>query len=196
MSEHNQNENQNQDGQKTLVSFVVGLLIGGLIVWMFTGSTTEAPTVNETPSDDTSEMNAEEGNDTNVNNSEENSTTNDSDEDSTDSTPQSSMEVGDGSVTVDDQTASDIVALDAVTYPMADGWIGVTDYTNDRVSTLLGVARFSEEENLVPENIQLLRSTEPGKTYAIVFYKASASNQFSLAANERVDGVFATFTAE
>lgn len=200
MSEQNQNQNQNQEGQKTLVSFVVGLLIGGLIVWMFAGSTSEAPVVDETPDDTASETAGEEGNDTTDTNNDTNTTeSNNGDEDTSGTSSEdtmSNMEVGDGSVTVSDQAAGDSVALEAVTYPMTDGWIGVTEYSNDRVGTLLGVARFSEGEGLVPENIQLLRATEPGKNYAVVFYGPAATNQFSLATNERVDGVFATFTAE
>lgn len=199
MSDQNQNQNQNQEGQKTLVSFVVGLLIGGLIVWMFAGSTTEAPVVEENPNEDTSavETGSEDENNQQTD-SDANGETSDSDAgDATNtSEPATTMEVGDGSVTVQDQTASDAVTLKAVTYPMTDGWIGVTEYTNDRVGTLLGVARFSEGEGLVPENIQLLRPTEPGKTYAIVFYGPNDTNQFSLATNERVDEIFATFTAE
>lgn len=202
MSEQNQNQNQNQEGQKTLVAFVVGLLIGGLIVWMFAGSTSEAPVVDDTYNDDTSEVMNDEDDTVDINDDAEdtnNDTTDDingTNDNSSNGDTTSTMEVGDGSVTVNDQSASDVVTLEGVTYPMTDGWIGVTEYSNDRVGTLLGVARFSEGEGLVPENIQLLRSTEPGKTYAVVFYGPSANNEFSVATNERVEGVFATFTAE
>ena len=202
MSEQNQNQNQNQEGQKTLVAFVVGLLIGGLIVWMFAGSTSEAPVVDEANSDESGEVandagdeSAEGGEATEESAEEENAAYENSGDTTTEDTT-STMEVGDGSVTVNDQAASDVVSLEAVTYPMADGWIGVAEYSSDRIGNLLGVARFSESDGLVPENIQLLRSTEPGKTYAIVFYGPGETNEFSLATNERVDGVFATFTAE
>lgn len=35
---------ETQDGQKTLVAFVVGLLIGGMLVWAFSGPTPEPET--------------------------------------------------------------------------------------------------------------------------------------------------------
>jgi hypothetical protein len=198
----NQNQNQNQESQKTLVSFVVGLLIGGLIVWMFTGSTTQAPVVDETTEGATSSasnvVEEQENTSSEEGESSDDSTepTNDESINEDDSTTTSSMSVGDGDVSVSNQDASDMVALDAVTYPMSDGWIGVAEYSSDRIGNLLGVARFSQAEGLVPESIQLLRATEPGKTYAIVFYGPSESKEFNVAKNERVDGVFATFTAE
>ena len=34
---------ETQDGQKTLVAFIVGLLIGGMLVWAFSGPTATAP---------------------------------------------------------------------------------------------------------------------------------------------------------
>ena len=34
---------EKQEGQKTVVSFIVGLLIGGLLVWAFSGPSVDAP---------------------------------------------------------------------------------------------------------------------------------------------------------
>lgn len=184
MTEQN---NSNQEGQKTIVAFVVGLLIGGLIVWMFAGSPADAPTESEEVDTQTEEMNEEET-------SEEMNEGPAAVEDTSSEAPM--MEIGDGAVTVSDQSASTVVVLDSVTYPMAEGWIGVREYNNDRLGNILGVVRFSESEGLVPEEIVLQRSTAPGNEYAVVFYTASDVGGFNLANNVQAGGVFATFAAE
>ena len=38
---------EKQEGQKTIVSFIVGLLIGGLLVWAFSGPEASAPKMND-----------------------------------------------------------------------------------------------------------------------------------------------------
>ncbi len=185
-------QNQNQEGQKTIVAFIVGLLIGGLIVWMFSGTESEAPVDVEQDTATTTEEVMDSEEDTEESNGDQ---ANDSNGSQT--TPeQPVMETGEGEVSVANQPASTSVTLDSVTYPMSDGWIGVRDYSNDRLGALLGVVRFSESEGLVPENIILQRSTEPGREYAIVFYTASDDNTFNLANNTQLEGVFATFTAQ
>ena len=189
---------QNQDGQKTIVAFIVGLLIGGLIVWMFSGSPTEAPTANGLDQDAPAEENGENGHndsDDDVAETDAATPTPGTNEQAGTSRPAPTMEVGDGSVTVTDQPASNRVALEAVTYPMSDGWIGVRDYVNGNLGGLLGVVRFSESEGLVPEEIILQRATEAGREYAIVFYTPGETNEFNLAVNAQVDGIFATFVA-
>ena len=58
-----------QEGQKTIVSFIVGLLIGGLLVWAFSGPTVNAPTeenkdkVEEGTKDDTNKESTEDESD-------------------------------------------------------------------------------------------------------------------------------------
>ena len=191
-------QNQNQEGQKTIVSFIVGLLIGGLIVWMFSGDPAETPVdvdngdvdVEETDST-TNDTDEDTEAPTTDENGEVDNTTNETAPD-----PAPTMETGDAEVTVSDQPASNRVALDAVTFPMSDGWIGVREYNNDRLGSLLGVARFGEAEGLIPEEIVLQRSTESGRTYAVVFYTAGPTNDFNLADNEQLDGIAATFSAQ
>lgn len=182
--------NQNQEGQKTIVSFVVGLLIGGLIVWMFSGSPTEAPA----PTDDSTATTTETT--TNGSSDEDEAENGASDTPAEQPVPAQTMEIGEGSVSVSDQVASSRISLEAVTYPLTDGWIGVRDYMNGNLGGLLGVVRFSESEGLIPEEIILQRPTEAGKEYAVVFYTPSDSNQFNLANNTQVEGIFATFTAQ
>lgn len=177
---------EKQEGQKTIVSFIVGLLIGGLLVWAFSGPAASAPEVNETANEteETEEMDSE---------AEEM----DEDEGDTESTttPVATLPIGDGSVTVTDQSASNRIALSSVTYPISEGWIGVRDYQSGQLGSLLGVVRFSESQGLVPDEIVLQRSTVAGQEYAVVLYTENGDRQFSLADDVQIDSVFATFTA-
>ena len=188
-------QNQNQEGQKTIVAFVVGLLIGGLIVWMFSSSPSDAPVngidENGVDTEEVIDTDNDTGSVSEDNGASEAPTNNEAEAPST-----PPLVTGEGAVSVSNQPAASRVALDSVTYPMSEGWIGVRDYNNDHLGGLLGVVRFSERDGLVPEDIILQRSTEPGREYAVVFYTAGPTNNFNLSANQQVDGIFATFTAQ
>jgi len=179
---------QKEEGQKTIVSFVVGLLIGGLLVWAFTGNQTEAP------SETTNETGTEEA----ANNEAADEVGEDADlvvnEDTTTNTPV--MEVGDGEVIINDQPASSRIALESVTFPIAEGWIGVRDYSNETLGPILGVVRFSQAQGLVPETIILQYPTRAGRDYAVVFFTEDGDRQFNLATDVQIDRIFATFTAQ
>ncbi|HMO78063.1 MAG TPA: hypothetical protein PKA42_02025 [Candidatus Paceibacterota bacterium] len=177
---------EKQEGQKTIVSFIVGLLIGGLLVWAFSGPEASAPKMNK---DNNGNEVAEEM-DNETNNEEVEETT-----ETETSTPVVTLPVGDGKVTVVDQAPSSRVALESVTYPISEGWIGVRDYQSSQLGSLLGVARFSESQGLVPNEIILQRSTVAGRQYAVVLYTDNGDRQFNLADDVQVDTVFATFTA-
>ncbi|MEM9336280.1 MAG: hypothetical protein AAGA35_00290 [Patescibacteria group bacterium] len=184
-------ENQEkQEGQKTVVAFVVGLLVGGLLVWVFS-----APGDMHKHDDD---RNKDEAAETGETVGEEVDSTNETAEDQVaePETPAvAALPVGDGSVEVADQPAGTSVALSGATYPTSEGWIGVRDYANGQLAGLLGVVRYSEEQGLVPQEIILQRATEAGNEYAVVFYTESGDRQFSLADDVQIDEVFATFTA-
>lgn len=196
-------DNEQQSGQKTIVAFIVGLLIGGLVVWMFSGAPAEevaengeqeaTEEVSENETDDEAVSEDEDEDDTQADTSEN---TDDQGSTPSEQTSADNMVIGEGSVSISDQPASSRITLDAVTFPMSDGWIGVREYTNGNLGALLGVMRFSESEGLIPENIVLQRATTPGNEYAVVFYTAADSNQFNLGVNSQLDGIFATFTAE
>jgi len=177
-----------QEGQKTVVSFIVGLLIGGLLVWAFSGPTTD-PKMNEKGNNNDSEE-VEGGAGENL-----------SDEEGDTETPETTTQerptlpVGDGNITVSGQPAGTSVSLEGATYPVSEGWIGVRDYNNGQLGGLLGVVRFSEEQGLVPSNIVLQRSTVPGREYAVVVYQENGDRQFNLAEDVQIDTVFSTFTA-
>lgn len=175
-----------QEGQKTVVSFIVGLLIGGLLVWAFSGPSVDAP-----KSDDRDDNETEE-----VVEGEEMEVTEESDEEVEESAPVATLPVGDGNVVVNNQAAGSVVTLTSATYPVSEGWIGVRDYQAGQLGGLLGVARFSEAQGLVPSGVTLQRATEAGKEYAVVVYTESGDRQFSLADDIQIDSVFATFTAQ
>jgi hypothetical protein len=177
-------EQQQQDGSKTLVSFVVGLLIGGMLVWAFSGPTATVPT-GQTATDEVTEMTEEAKNEST-----------DTTEPNSDRPTVATLPVGDGSILVNDQPASASIALDRATYPVSEGWIGVRDYNNGQLGFILGVVRFSEAGALVPENIILQRPTQVGQEYAVVVFTEDGDNTFNPAGDVQVDQIFSTFTAQ
>ncbi len=176
-----------QEGQKTVVSFIVGLLIGGLLVWAFSGPEVSAPKNDDRDDDETEEV---------VEGEEMEITEETTDEEKEEVAPVATLPVGDGKVVVNNQAAGSVVTLTSATYPVSEGWIGVRDYQAGQLGGLLGVARFSEAQGLVPSGVTLQRATVAGKEYAVVVYTESGDRQFSLADDKQLDSVFATFTAE
>lgn len=177
-------EEQQQDGQKTIVAFVVGLLIGGMLVWAFSGPSTEAPTNTEI------EVTEEAPADTNETESNTVSETGDQ------TVEQQTLPVGDGDIVVNNQPAGTSVTLERATYPVSEGWIGVREFNNEQLGFILGVVRFSESQGLVPEEIILQRSTTPGRDYAVVIFTEDGDFDFNLGTDMQIDTIFDTFTAE
>ncbi len=177
-----------QDGQKTIVAFVVGLLIGGLLVWAFSGPGTNqedpmAPTETETATETEADMDTDEMAETPT--------------ETAPTTPVvTTLPVGDGSVTVSDQPAALTVALEEAVFPVGEGWIGVRNYQNGQLGTILGVVRFSESQGLVPSNIILQTPTISGREYAVVVFSEDGDFAFNTAADVQIDTIFATFTAK
>ncbi len=177
---------EKQEGQKTVVSFIVGLLIGGLLVWAFSGPEVKAPSDKDDDKDGKEMMDEEKDTNEDVTKTEE----------KTEVVPVAVLPVGDGKVTTENQAAGSVTKLTSAVFPVSEGWIGVRDYQNGQLGGLLGVVRFSEEQGLVPSEVILQRATEAGKDYAVVVYTESGDRQFSLADDKQLDSVFATFTAE
>lgn len=176
-------EEEKQEGQKTVVAFVAGLLIGGLLVWVFSGSEeVQAPDemIDETPSEEVADK---ETSDPVV-----------ADESDESSTPV--LEIGEGAIVVADQAAGDSVTLSAATFPTAEGWIAVRSYPNGQLGSILGAARYSEEQGLVPESVPLLAPTTAGRTYAVVFFSEDGDREFNLANDVQIDGILSTFVAQ
>jgi hypothetical protein len=171
-----------QEGQKTVVSFIVGLLIGGLLVWAFSGPSAEAP--KKEVKEDTKEE---------VEQTETETTTETTEAKEEVAAP--ALTVGEGKVTVEGQSAGSFVTLAQATYPVAEGWIGVREYTDGQLGNILGVSRFSQAQGLVPTGVALQRPTTAGKEYAVVVFTESGDRAFNLADDKQLDSVFATFTA-
>lgn len=179
---------ETQDGQKTLVAFVVGLLIGGMLVWAFSGPTVDAPESRKSDNNDkTTDV-------SNLESSEEILSNSNTDDEVSDSTPV--LQVGKGELSVPDQNASMSVKLESATYPVSEGWIGVRDYNNDQLGYILGVVRFSESDGLIPSEITLQRATTPGNTYAVVIFTEDGDFAFNLAGDAQIDTIFDTFVAQ
>lgn len=180
-------EEKQQEGQKTLVAFIVGLLIGGMLVWAFSGPDETVPVVDE---EETSEEVTENEDDEVTEN--ENSET----AEVTPEPPAPSLEVGDGRVVVRDQKAGATIELESATYPVSEGWIGVREYNNDKLGFILGVVRFSESQGLVPAEIILQRPTTAGNRYAVVIFTEDGDYDFNLATDVQIDEIFDTFVAQ
>ncbi|MFT5037157.1 MAG: hypothetical protein ACI9VM_000734 [Candidatus Azotimanducaceae bacterium] len=180
-------EQEKQESQKTVVAFIAGLLIGGLLVWVFGGTPEGAPVEEVVVDAVTSEQGDDETIVVEV-------------DDSTPvvavPTPVAELPVGNGAVSVADQDAGMSVSLGGATFPADEGWIGVREYVNEQLAGLLGVVRYSKEQGLVPELIVLQRGTESGDSYAVVFYSESGDRIFNLAEDVQVGGVMDTFLAQ
>jgi len=180
-------EQTQQDGQKTIVAFVVGLLIGGMLVWAFSEPHTDRV-------DDMNPIAVEVTDDVANTKTETDSKTTPTGEVDVPTTP--TLPVGDGEVRVMNQPASIEVALDEAVFPVAEGWIGVRNYQNDQLGTILGVTRFSESQGRVPTSIPLQTPTIAGRQYAVVIFTEDGDFTFNLAGDVQIDTIFATFTAE
>jgi hypothetical protein len=184
-------EQVKQDSQKTIVAFVAGLLIGGLLVYVFA-----SPNHKEDKMELDNEVNLEEvteKTDTSKENTDANKeTTNTKGGDEA----KPDMKTGKGEIKVSDQVAGNVVKIDGATFPNDEGWIGVRDFADGKLGGILGVARFSNEQGLIPNQVELLRSTATGKTYALVFYTESGDRVFDLAGDKQIGDVVVTFTAK
>lgn len=183
-------ENETQESQKTVVAFVAGLLIGGLLVWVFSDTPeAAAPAVENGDAEVSEEVEAGETSTESEGQSGEVETP-------TVETPAPVMEVGEGSIDVNNQPAGDSVTLDRATFPTSNGWVAVRSYPNGQLGSILGAARYSEEQGLIPEAVPLLAPTSAGRTYAVVFFTEDGDREFNLANDVQIDGILSTFTAE
>lgn len=172
---------QKEESQKTVVSFIFGLLIGGLLVWAFVGGNAAEP------KDDMNKEDAAES----ATSTEETAAT---------STPEevtmATLPVGEGKVTVADKKAGREVKLGEVTYPIEEGWIGVREYNDGKLGYINGVIRFSKAGNMVPTTIPLVTPTVAGREYAVMMYTNGGDKSFNSATDKQIDTVFTTFVAE
>lgn len=171
-------DQQHEDSQKTLVAFVVGLLIGGMLVWAFSGPSKTAPK-DTTKTDETTA-----------------SSTDQKTSDAMKGNEPAKLQVGAGKIVVEDQKASKFIEMKSAEYPVAEGWVGIRQYDNDKLGYILGVNRFSQEQGLVPGKLELVYPTTPGKKYAVVVFKENGDRKFNLADDTQIDTIYSTFTAQ
>lgn len=178
-----------EENKKTIIAFIAGLLIGGLLVYIF-ANPAETKTTNTADKDEATPR------------VEVNEVSNNADEDADTvpaiETPDKKPVVvsGEGSVEVADQAAGMVVNIDSAEFPADAGWIGIRDYQNGQLTGLLGVARWNDSEGLSPKAVPLLRATVAGQTYAAVFYRDNGDRQFNLANDAQFDGILSSFEAE
>lgn len=185
-------EENTQQSQKTVVSFIVGLLIGGLLVWVFAGSPAKAPAKSDMKNDAPKTENA----DTEKKAEEATPTTD------TAAKPEEKKEeakpeavIGTGSIVVDAQKAGKEVVLGAITYPGTDGWIAVHAMNGDVLGGVIGAARYSTKDGLLPTKVELLEKapTVAGKTYAVVFHSTDGDRTYSSKTDVVVNGADGKF---
>lgn len=185
MSEENK---MTEENKKTIIAFIAGLLVGGLLVFIFVNP---APANDNASEDEDAEVTEVDNTD-----SEDDSDTEDSMSQDDNGTTSDNTTVVDGSVSVDDQNAGNRVTFTNANFPSNEGWIGVREYQNGQLVGLLGVSRWNKSEGLNPTSVSLLRPTVSGQTYALVFYSENGDGVFSLASDAQMGGVMGTFEAE
>lgn len=178
-------ETEKQEGQKTVVAFITGLLIGGLLVWIFSSSPKTEPVI-EPLTDTTQDQTV--------------ATTSDNTADGTNkvdtNTQPTPVSVGDSFIKVADQKAGALVILSDITYPQTTGWVVVRDFLDGNPGNVLGAARYSTNDGLNSKEVNLLRNTVASSSYQVVFYTDNGDKVFDLKDDKLIDGVSATFKAE
>lgn len=184
-----------EENKKTIIAFIVGLLVGGLLVYVFAMPADTDRAEDNNDDNVTEETDMEDDEDSSDMTDEENDATSTNGDDQNGDTPTGSVDAGNGRIVVNDQGAASMVVLEDVTFPTDAGWIGVRDYENGQMTGLLGVARWNQADGLLPNTIKLLRPTVAGRTYAVVFYSDNGDRQFNLATDIQMTGAMSTFTA-
>lgn len=170
---------EKKESQKTVVAFISGLLIGGLLVWVFSSSP-ESAVAPEVEDEDTKEVVSTDTKETKV-------------EAKTEVTK---VAVGEGSILVPDQAAGKLVTIGKLTLPSESGWVVVRDFKDGVVGNILGAARFSTEEGLIPTTVDLIRGTVAGTTYQVVYFTNEGGIEFALEDDKLVEGIATTFDAQ
>lgn len=173
-------EAEKQEGQKTVVAFITGLLIGGLLVWVF--SSTPENTTGETKDEGTTTE-------------ETTSDTTGTKETTIEAKKDAQVVTGNGSLTVLDQKAGSSVTLGEVKYPATAGWIVVREFRDGMPANILGAARYNTETGLLPTSVPLQRATVTGGAYQAVFFTENGDNNFEIGVDVVVTGGEATFKA-
>ncbi len=171
-------EVEKQESQKTVVAFITGLLIGGLLVWVFSSTPEEAKAPKVESTDTAEETKTEVAEST----------------EKTTGVAKTDV-IGEGSLAVAEQKAGGVVTLGATKFPTKNGWIVVRDYMDGMPGNILGAARYSADEGLAPTTVELMRNTTVGSSYQVVFYTNEGETGFTLGEDKPIDGIATTFKA-
>lgn len=167
-----------KESQKTVVAFIAGLLVGGLLVWVFGGNPNEANAPSETAVE-VAEVIEGEVEEVPL-------------EEVAEAAPE--LPVGEASATVPTQPAGSVVRLDRATFPTDEGWIAVRSYNNGQLGSILGAIQYSKAAGRVPSEIPLLAPTLPDREYAIVFFSQDNNRAFNLDGDVQMNTELITFT--
>ncbi|MFA5942138.1 MAG: hypothetical protein WC798_00480 [Candidatus Paceibacterota bacterium] len=86
-----------------------------------------------------------------------------------------------GAVSVADQSSGSVVMVESITVPPPGVWVAVREVTGGKLGNVLGAARVDGPRSSVP--VQLLRATEPGRSYAVELYRDDGNGTFDFAVN-------------
>lgn len=184
-------ETEKQEGQKTVVAFIAGLLIGGLLVWVFSSTPEQKPVEKavETEKADETKKTDDTAKSAPVEEKKDVVAT------QTTEPKVSTIKAGDAVLKADDQAAGKVVTLTESKYPTNAGWVVVRDYMDGVPGRVLGAARFNTDEGLAPTVVNVLRDTEAGNSYQVVFYSDNGDKVFDLDDDLVIEGVSASFKA-
>jgi hypothetical protein len=184
-------EVQEQQSQKTLVSFISGLLIGGLLMWVFSAEPKKTQTTAKKETTTAAEI-ADKAKDVAKDaKATITETASDVADDAksamdtiTDKTPVVTMEkpevvTGAGSIAVSNQKAGKVVTLGQISYPNNGGWVAVHSMSGDALGPTLGAARYDIKAGLVPKNVELITPTTAGKDYRVVFHSTDGNRTYT-----------------
>ncbi len=164
-----------EKNQKTVVAFIAGLLIGGLLVWVFSAAPQDKKVTEKTY--DTTTLTDET--DYPIGSTAETDDTADQGNGDDSATPTDMIvPAGKGSIVAKDQKAGVVVVLSAVTMPVKNGWIVVHEVRDGGLGNILGASRYSEKDGLKPTQVELLRATTAGQTYHVVVYTENGDRVF------------------
>jgi hypothetical protein len=169
---------EREESKKTVVAFITGLLIGGLLVWVFSSTPATNDLIDDVDEDDQEEI-----------------IDNDDDEDVVDTDEDDEDSDGNGSFSVADQKAGSSVALESDDFPTKTGWVVVRDYADGVAGRILGAARYDVDGGLVPSAVPLVRNTVAGNTYQVVFYTSEGNLGFNSGEDKPMDVAGTTFEA-
>lgn len=181
-------EVEKQESQKTVVAFITGLLIGGLLVWVFSSAPAEKDKTNEEKTDtDTEQVDTKD--------EKTDEKTDEKKEATAETVSDASKIIGKGTITVSDQASGEVVTLGKVEFPTKIGWVVVRDLKDGKGVGVLGAALYNTEIGLIPTTVPLMRATVKDSSYQVVFFTNNGDSGFSIVDDKPLDEAVATFKA-